>query len=273
METVFLKVALAAYLLGTVSFVVNVVRPQAGLRRLCPLLLLGGFAAHLAAILSRWHAAGYFAVTNFYEGLSLFACLTVGLYLLVQQRYHLTVLGAVVSPLAFVLTLAAFIFYRGVAELPQNLKSQWLFPLHITSAFLGNAVFALAFSTSLLYLVQESELKGKKRRGVFRHLPSLETLDELNYRALNWGFVLLTLGIVTGSLWAELSWGRFWSWEPRLVLSALTWTLYALLLHYRSVGWQGKRAARLTIFCFVILLVSYVTVNLFLPGRHGGEFG
>jgi ABC-type transport system involved in cytochrome c biogenesis permease subunit len=115
-------------------------------------------------------------------------------------------------------------------------------------------------------------LKGKKGHFLFRRLPSLETLDNLNYHSLAWGFPLLTLGILTGAIWAEYAWGQFWIWEPRPVLSLLTWILYALLLHYRSVGWRGRRAATLTIVCFAVLLVSFLSVRV-LPGRHGGEFG
>ncbi|MEW6301727.1 MAG: cytochrome c biogenesis protein CcsA, partial [Thermodesulfobacteriota bacterium] len=73
-------------------------------------------------------------------------------------------------------------------------------------------------------------------------------------------------------IWAEYAWGQFWIWEPRPVLSLLTWILYALLLHYRSIGWRGRRAATLTIVCFAVLLFSFLSVRV-LPGRHGGEFG
>jgi ABC-type transport system involved in cytochrome c biogenesis permease subunit len=128
------------------------------------------------------------------------------------------------------------------------------------------------FSASFLYLVQEKQLKTKKARLLFRRLPSLETLDDLNYRSLSWGFPLLTLGILSGAVWAQYAWGQFWLWEPRLVLSVLTWVLYALLLYYRTAGWQGRRAAALTIICFAVLLVSFLGVRL-LPGRHGGQFG
>jgi ABC-type transport system involved in cytochrome c biogenesis permease subunit len=107
------------------------------------------------------------------------------------------------------------------------------------------------------------------RDAIFR---DIETLDELNYRSLSWGFPLLTLGILSGAVWAEYAWGHFWLWEPRLVLSVLTWVLYALLLYYRTAGWQGRRAAALTIICFAVLLVSFLGVRL-LPGRHGGQFG
>src|SRR5439155_329836 len=90
-------------------------------------------------------------------------------------------------------------------------------PVHVVLATLGDAVFALAFSASLLYLVQERRLKTHRGRGLLRHLPSLETLDRVNYACLVWGLILLTLGIVSGIMWAHEVWGRSWSTDPKLV--------------------------------------------------------
>ena len=271
MELILLKAALLFYLLGTVAFLLPFLSRRALPRWLGPGLLLAAFSCHAGAILSRSVTAGYIAVTNFYEALSFFACLTAGLCLLVQLRTPVVLLGAVVSPIVFLLTLTTFVFYANVQTLPPSLHSPWL-PIHVTLAFLGYAVFGVAFSASFLYLVQEKQLKTKKARLLFRRLPSLETLDDLNYRSLSWGFPLLTLGILSGAVWAQYAWGQFWLWEPRLVLSVLTWVLYALLLYYRTAGWQGRRAAALTIICFAVLLVSFLGVRL-LPGRHGGQFG
>jgi len=271
MELSLLKIALFFYLLSTATFVFSLLSTRPLPRPLAPALLLGAFLAHAGAIAARSVAAGYIAVTSFYEAVSFFACLMSGLCLLVQLRAPVAILGVVVSPLGFVLTMGAFVFYSQVRDLPPALHSVWL-PVHVILAFLGNAVFGVAFIASLIYLVQERLLKGKKGLLFFRRLPSLETLDNLNYHSLAWGFPLLTLGILTGAIWAEYAWGQFWIWEPRPVLSLLTWILYALLLHYRSVGWRGRRAATLTIVCFAVLLVSFLGVRV-LPGRHGGEFG
>ena len=272
MEISLLKAALLFYLLSTTGFILSLLSARAFLRVLASTLLFMTFVIHAGAIIARSLAAGYMAVTNFYEALSFFACLLTGICLLVQLRAHVAILGAVVGPLGFILTLGAFVFYTQVRDLPPNLQSVWV-PVHVTLAFLGNAVFGVAFSASLVYLLQERQLKAKKAYSFFRRLPSLEALDELNYRSLSWGFPLLTLGILTGAIWAEYAWGHFWSWEPRQVLSLLTWILYALLLHYRTTGWRGRRAATLTIICFAVLVVSFLSVQLLFPGRHGGEFG
>jgi ABC-type transport system involved in cytochrome c biogenesis permease subunit len=110
---------------------------------------------------------------------------------------------------------------------------------------------------------------------MIQRLPSLEQLDRLNYRCIGWGFPLLTLGILSGGIWAASTWGSFWSWEPREVLSLITWIIYAALLQFRlTTGLRGRRAATLTIVGFGVLVASYVSINLLpLPGRHGGGFG
>lgn len=273
MELPLLKLALIAYLLaaGGLGLSLLTLRRAAGVLGLT--LLLAAFLAHGGGIAARSLAGGYVAVTTDYEALSFFAWMVVGVYLAVQLRYRLPAVGAVVAPLAFSVTLGAFLFYSGVRDLPPNLRSAWL-PVHVTLAFLGNAVLALAFCVSLVYLFHERQLKEKRVGPLVRRLPSLEALDQLNYRALTWGFALLTLGIVTGALWGKHSWGRFWSWEEREVFSLIVWLLYAGLLEARMVaGWRGRRAARLTIVGFAVVLVSFVFGHLLFPGRHGGTFG
>src|SRR3989304_1122534 len=75
---------------------------------------------------------------------------------------------------------------------------------------------------------------------VSNRIPSLDVLDDINYRCLRIGFPLLTLGIITGSIWAEYAWGSYWSWDPKETWSLITWFLYAALLHGRlTVGWRG----------------------------------
>jgi cytochrome c-type biogenesis protein CcsB len=272
MEILLLKAALLFYLFSTVAFLFPLLSSRVLPSTLAPSLLFAAFVAHFSSITARSLAAGYIAVVDSYEALSFFACLTTGVCLLAQSRAPVAILGAVVSPLGFVLTLGAVAFYTQAQGLPPTLHSAWL-PVHVTLAFLGNAVFGVAFSASLVYLLQERQLKEKKGRLFFRRLPSLETLDNLNYRILAWGFALLTLGILTGVVWAEYAWGRLWIWEPRPVLSLLTWILYAFLLLYRTAGWRGRRAAALTIVCFVVLVSSFLGVKLIFPGRHGGAFG
>src|SRR5207244_2602752 len=217
-------------------------------------------------------AGVHIAGTPSAEARSFLPALLVAIFLAVQARRPLIALGAVVSPLAFGLLMAAAAAYSGARPLPPVLDSAWL-PVHVVLATLGDAVFALAFSASLLYLVQERRLKTHRGRGFLRRLPSLETLDRLNYTCLVWGLILLTLGIVSGIMWAHEAWGRSWSTDPKLVFSLLTWAVYVVLLQGRmTAGWRGRWAATLTIAGFAVIVLSLVSVNVMALGTHGKAF-
>jgi len=273
MEPTALTLALLMYLVGTLAGAVNLALESSASRTITTASLAAAFVLHAVAIGERSMLVGNIAVTSFAEQVSFFAWLLVGIYLLAQLRYRLAVLGAVIGPVAFVGALASLVDHGGTRDLPPVLRSPWL-PVHVTLAFLGNAVFGLAFLVSLTYLMQERQLKSRRIGHLVRRLPSLETLDKINFRFLVWGFVLLTLGILSGVMWAELSSGRFWSWDPRTVWSGVIWIMYAVLLHGRvTVGWGGRRAATLTIVGFGVLFVSFIGVNMLSPGRHAGSFG
>jgi cytochrome c-type biogenesis protein CcsB len=272
MEAILLKASLVAYLVGTVAGWAHLVRPRESVRTTGTAALVLGFLLHAAAIVARVVEFGSFAVASFGEQIAFFSCLVAGGYLLAQLRYHLAVLGAVVGPIGFIGTLAMLVAHGAMRDVPPDLRSPWL-PVHITLAFLGNAAFGLACLVSFVYLWQERQLKTHSVGRYLRRLPPLETLDAVNFRFLTWGFILLTLGILSGVLWAELSFGRLWSWEPRTIWTTIIWIIYAVLLHGRvTVGWGGRRAATLTIVGFGVLFVSFLGVNMLAPGRHAGSF-
>ncbi|HYD48082.1 MAG TPA: cytochrome c biogenesis protein CcsA [Terriglobales bacterium] len=276
MSTMLLALALALYLLTAASFVGLVISGHRALHRIAFGLLAGAFAMHAAALALRAGSLGYQALAPFQETLSFVACIAVGLYLTIAMRTDFTVVGALMAPVAFLFTLSGYVFESetqgGGLPLPQHLKNFWL-PAHVAPAFVGYAIFTVAFCLSMTYVVQERQLKAKRKSDLFRRLPSLETLDELNHRFVKWGFALFTIGLLTGSMLAKETWGALWSWEPVQVWSLVTWLLYALLLQARFIGWRGRKAAALTIVGFVILIASFFTVNLVFPGKHGGSFG
>jgi cytochrome c-type biogenesis protein CcsB len=266
-----LKVTALGYLLAAARFFLYVFRGVTAARVATALLLLG-FVIHSLALFSRFFQQGFagVAVTNY--ALLFYGWLMVGIYLLIQLRHRLAILGGIIAPLAFLITFSSFAIGRGAAEIPPALQTYWL-PLHVTLAFLGNAVLALAFGVSLIYLLQERHLKHKKMTALMKRFPPLESLDRLNYILLVWGFPLMTLGIVTGSLWAGIQWGDYWSWEPRQISSAIAWLLYGALLHARlTAGLRGKKAAILTMFGFCVVLGYFLWGDSLFPSRHGGRF-
>jgi len=267
--------ALLCYGLASAGFLLNrASRPGRGSTTATALLGAGVMAQTVNLALSGAQA-GTVPVTNFSQSLAFLAWLTaiVGLGLIL--RFRMAVIGAYVAPAVWVvLAVAAVMMRHGRLVVPESLRSAWL-PVHVTMAFLGYALFVLAAAVSILYLVYEQRLKAKRPLAPSdERAPSLEKLDRVNYLLLGWGFVMLSLAIVTGAIWADATWGHFWTWEPQESWSLIIWLLYAALLESRlTVGWRGHRAATLTIAVFTVLVGSFLGVSLVNPGKHGGSFG
>ncbi|HXV48742.1 MAG TPA: cytochrome c biogenesis protein [Candidatus Binatia bacterium] len=271
MESLLVKLTAVIYLLAGGAYFYFVFRKDTA-SRLPALTLLVGFILQTVVLAARFVNEGFAAVALMGEALLFKSWMMVGLYLLIQLRYRLTVLGGIVAPLAFLMCLAAVAFSTAEGEIPPGLESVWL-PVHVTLAFLGNAVFALAFGVSVIYLLQERHLKHKKITALMKRFPSLESLDRLNYLLLVWGFPLMTLGILTGSMWAGIHWGNYWSWEPRQIASGIAWLFYGAILHGRlTAGLRGKKAALLTMVGFCVVLGYFLWGDTIFPGRHGGRF-
>src|SRR5918996_3371824 len=272
MDITLLKLTAILYLIASASFVVYVFLVRDSVSSLSPIILTSGLAVHTAALGTHFLQTGYPGVAQFREALSFYGWLLVAGYLLLQLKYRLSILGAIIAPLAFLMTLAAFAFGSGSGEVPPELRTYWL-PVHVTLAFLGNAVFALAFGVSLIYLLQERQLKHKRMSAMMKRFPSLEALDRLNYVLLVWGFPLMTLGILTGSIWAGVHWGNYWSWDPRQISSGIVWLFYGTLLHGRiTAGLRGRKAALLTMVGFVVVIGYFLLGDSIFPSRHGGQF-
>jgi len=253
---------------ATVGYLVHVVTLRKDAERAADSVLTGGFVLHTAAVALRWWKVGHPPLVNLHEALSFVAWGMVGAYLLAQWTQKVKSFGAFVTPLATVTAVASLLQPRGVLPLPPVLRSLWL-PVHAAISLLANAIFALTFCVAVMYLLQEHQIKGKRLGAVFKRLPSLQSLDAMNERGITVGFVLLTIGIITGSIWAETAWGSYWSWDPKETWSLITWFLYAALLHQRlTVGWRGRRAALMTIVAFAVLLFTFLGVSLLLPGQH-----
>ena len=275
MDTLWLAPALVGYGLAAAGFIAD---RAAGKRRwtgYAVAMFALGAVFHAFDLVARGLQAGNIPVANFAESLSFLAWLIALSTLLLIVRLRMEIIGAFAAPGVMIATGAAYQMMSGPRlVLPAPLRSVWM-PIHVSLAFLGEALFVLAAIVSVVYLVCESRLKSKRPLGAAGPpIPSLEKLDRINYRLLVWGFVLLSFAILTGAIWADATWGRFWSWEPRESLSLLTWFLYAGLLESRvTVGWRGRRAAALTIAVFTVLVGSFVGVSLVYPGKHGGNFG
>lgn len=262
---------LAVYGVSTLLYIGYFARPVEMLGRASRWILATGFACHCLFTVCRYLESGYTPITNPHESLSFFSLAVVGVFLAFQWKYRAVILGSFVVPVAFLLLLASASFPWEIRPLTPVLKSGWL-AIHAVGAFAAYAAFAVAFCTGIMYLLQEHYLKKKILGVLFRRLPSLDTLDDINYRCLTIGFPLLTVAIISGSVWAESAWGSYWSWDPKQTWSLITWFVYAALLHGRlTTGWRGRRAAILAIFGFCVILFTFLGVNILLPGHHSSR--
>lgn len=262
------KITLLVYLVATVLFLVDVITRRMKLGRIARWILAGGFLLHCGTLVSRYFATGHVPVVNMHESLSFFAWAVIGIFFLFDLKYRLDILGAFSCPLALALMIMGAATTAPTPTINPALDSWW-FPVHVALAFLGYAVFALSFVAAVMYLLQERMLKSKSFSGLYYRLPSLEVLDNINYRCLTIGFPLMTMGIISGAVWANSAWGGYWRWDPKETWALITWFLYAALLHGRlSIGWRGRRAAIFAIIGFLCLMFTFFGVNVMLSDMH-----
>jgi cytochrome c-type biogenesis protein CcsB len=268
MSYLLFQLSLFVYLLATAAYTVFFITDRKYLRKIGRGIFFTGAIIHTTNIIARYFEAGHTPITSHHESVSFFAWSVAWCYLSFRWRYTVKNLGTFVATLTLVLMLIAAFSSRDIIPLVPALQSWWL-PVHASISIIANAFLALACIGGIMYLLQERELKRKRFGLFFTRLPSLEALDKLNHHCLTVGFLLLTLGIISGSIWAKQAWGAYWHWDPKETWSLITWFLYAALVHQRfTVGWRGRRAAIMTVLAFLSVLFTFWGVNYLLEGVH-----
>ncbi|MFC1840179.1 c-type cytochrome biogenesis protein CcsB [Thermodesulfobacteriota bacterium] len=240
--------------------------------KIASIITVAGFAGHSAALILRWIESyrlgiGHAPLSNLYESLIFFSWSIILLYLLVEWRTRNKTIGTFVTPLAFLAMAYSSFSEDAIQPLVPALKSNWL-TAHVITCFFGYAAFALSFGLSLMYLFK-TMLRVSLENTFFNLIPDPDILEELSYQMVVIGFLMLTLGIITGSVWANSAWGTYWSWDPKETWSLITWFVYAAMLHSRLVsGWRGKKLAVFSIVGFLCVIFTYLGVNLLLSGLH-----
>jgi cytochrome c-type biogenesis protein CcsB len=275
-SSLLLSITTFAYLLCTLLYLSGV------LFRYRPLLLSGSVVGALALVIQtaglllRWRESyqlgyGHAPLSNLYESLVFAAWAIMLIYLILELRIHQRVLG--VFPALFAFLAMAYASFSTqvdskIQPLVPALKSNWLIA-HVVTCFLGYAAFAVSCGISILYLLRKAQSGNPHPKGIFGLLPGTRQLDQFNYQMIVFGFLWLSLGIITGSIWANSAWGTYWSWDPKETWSLITWLVYAALLHSRTMqGWRGSRVAWLSVVGFSCVLFTYFGVNFLLSGLH-----
>jgi cytochrome c-type biogenesis protein CcsB len=260
--------SVAIYLLSAAAYLVFFLTKKTTVRRIGRAIFFAAFLLHTVNLVVRYFEAGHTPITSHHETVSFFAWSLGCCYLSFRWRYTVKNLGTFVSILVLALMLIAAFSSREMLPLPPALQSWWL-PVHASIALIADGFLALACIGGIMYLLQERAIKTKRFGLFYSRLPSLEALDKLNHHCLSVGFPLLTLGLITGSIWAKQAWGAYWHWDPKETWSLVTWFLYAAAVHQRfTVGWRGRRVAILSIIAFLAVLFTLWGVSFLLKGVH-----
>jgi cytochrome c-type biogenesis protein CcsB len=267
MHSLLLWIALVFYACGILLTVPSVIRRRPALSPTTLGALGLGLLFHAAALGVDAVEIHRLPVTDVRSALSFFSFLATLAFFFVYLRYRITALGLFMLPLVFVLTLISALRPERPFASPA-FRGGWLLT-HIASIFLGYTAFFLTFVAAIMYLFQERELKSKRPRAFYYRLPSLEVCDELYSRSLVIGLPFLSLGILTGFVWASRMWRGPWEFDPKILASLVTWLVYLVLFSTRLSGaWRGRRSAYLAIFGFIAMMVTFLGISV-LSGQHG----
>ena len=266
---------------------------------------VGRVSAILANVLlflvlgSRWIIAGYFPLSNLYESLLFLTWSLLTVYLYVENQTKSKLIGAMLIPIALLISGFANLTLspemQKSSPLVPALQSNWLM-LHVTMMLLSYATLLMGSLLCILFLVisklQNVNLSPVEQASgqlynimvdYFDSTPNfssfktselgklklLQSLDNWSYRIIGLGFPFLTIGIISGGVWANEAWGSYWSWDPKETWALITWLVFASYLHARiTKGWEGRRAAFLGSFGFFVIWICYLGVNFLGKGLH-----
>ena len=249
-------------------------------------------------LIFRWSISGHFPISNLYESLYFLVWgISLG-QLLIEREYKSPIIPSIAIPIQLLtIAFACFVLPEDLklsSNLVPALRSSWLI-MHVSVVMLSYAALIIGslLSVSVLFINKNQPLQIRSSSsgiGGFKISNSYslknimqpiefshsEELDTLSYRSILVGFVLLTLGLISGAVWANEAWGSWWSWDPKETWAFISWLFYAAYLHMRiSKGWQGRRPALLATTGFFVVLICYIGVNFLGIGLHsyGWIFG
>lgn len=251
---------------------------------------IGGISTSLANIFlffilcSRWIVAGYFPLSNLYESLLFLTWILLTTYLYIETKTNSRLIGAIVVPVTLLISGFANLTLspemQKSSPLVPALQSNWLM-MHVSMMLLSYGTLIIGSLLSLLFLVIVRS--GGSRQDIddidftdidfeiseFGKIKLLQSLDNWSYRIIGLGFPFLTIGIISGGVWANEAWGSYWSWDPKETWALITWLVFATYLHARiTKGWEGQKTAILGGLGFFVIWICYLGVNFLGKGFH-----
>lgn len=259
-----------------------------------------GLVLLFAGIVLRGIAAGRWPTANMYEFTIVGVFVAVTVLAVVHRRRVIAFVGVLVMGIAVLaLVLALNAFYVQADQVQPALQSYWLI-LHVGVAIIATGIFTVAFAASVLQVLRSFREEGlaaadgpvvtvgtapadggnrpsdRFRRMVsgrkfdwLEQVPGSRELEAMSFRLNALAFVLWTLTLIGGAIWAEHAWGRYWGWDAKEVGTFVAWVVYAAYLHARTTrGWSGRRAAYFVFVGYGVVLANFTVVNLVVPGKH-----
>jgi len=259
MEKLFFNLSLLSYLTASLGYFIYLVHRKHFVAVISTVAVIIGLVLQTAVMGLRASVTGHGPYTTSFEVAFFCAWLIVLVYFFVEWRYKIKDLGAFVIPLVFLILLYSTFLSQEALKAPKSDLTLWI-TLHRSLSIVGYAAFAVAFGAGIMYLIQEHQVKSKKLGIMYFRMPSLETLDNLNYKVITVGFPLFTLGFMTGSLWNVQTHQPFYKWDIiKTMPLVVTWLIYSLIFFGRMlVGWQGKKAAQGAIIGFIAVIFTYL---------------
>jgi len=251
---------------ATIAYVAYLIKGRPVLGHLGSGLSVLALVSLTIGLIMRTIEAGHWPLSNSYEFSLAFLWSILLMYLILEGWMGTRAPGAFVLPIALLIATYAQVlapeWTRVARPLLPALKTTWL-QLHVTTGAVAYGAFAVSCGAGVMYLVGE----------MVPHLPenflTSTMIDEFNFRALALGYPWMTLVLITGAIWAQVAWGRYWSWDIKETWTLATWLLYTLLFHLRAIrGWRGKPVASLSILGFVFVLFTFLGVGWL--ARHVG---
>lgn len=220
--------------------------------------------------MTRGLAAGRVPWANMYEFTLVGILVASFVFLGIQRTRDVRYVGTFVAGAGVVgLFLALTVLYVDAEPVQPILENYWLV-IHVAVATAGMGVFGVGAVFSGLQIAKDRAVTSGKEQGrVLSSLPAADVMDRLAYRINAVGFVLWTFTLISGAIWAEHAWSRYWGWDPKEVVSLIIWVIYAAYLHARATrGWEGRKASWFSIIGFIATLVNFYGVNLFVNSLH-----
>nr|YP_009326837.1 cytochrome c biogenesis protein CcsA [Caulerpa racemosa]ANJ70708.1 cytochrome c biogenesis protein CcsA [Caulerpa racemosa] len=233
--------------------------------------VIGGNVSMLFLLISRGFVQNHFPLSNFYEALVFLSWSLTFIQIIIEyylKNSYQFIIGGMTTPTALFLNgFASFQLPESMQKfspLVPALQSNWLM-MHVTVMLLSYATLICGCIISIGYL-----FLYKSKSGVLHQRVPFSQLDQMSFRSISIGFPLLTLGIISGSVWANEAWGSYWSWDPKETWSLITWIIFAVYLHLRltKVPQNEIKSAFVATGGFFVVWICFLGVNFLSKGLH-----